>query len=137
MRRSDFWCQKDKWKDVVEIPTFSILSKLLLKPTIIMSICYPLVIPTWNPLLSFTWNSIPGEARCWVFLRNWVTYRDHLPLDIFGGWHLSISPFMSQFVACLAKARYVLLVSATNLVVLHHYQTLISHSGIKLYLKKM
>ena len=21
-----------------------------------------------------------------------VTYRDHLPLDIFGGWHLSISP---------------------------------------------
>ena len=57
-----------------------------------MSICYPLVIPTWYPLLSFTWNSIPGEARCCVFLRNWVTYRDHLSLDIFGGWRLSTSP---------------------------------------------
>ena len=57
-----------------------------------MSICYPLVVPTWYPLLSFTWNSIPGEARCGVFLRNLVTYRDHLPLDIFGGWHLWTSP---------------------------------------------
>ena len=46
----------------------------------------------WYPLLGLTWNSIPGEARCCVFLRNWVTYRDHLPLDMFGGWHLSISP---------------------------------------------
>ena len=77
---------------------FSILSKLLLKPTIIMSICYPLVIPTWNPLLSFTWNSFPGEARCWVFLRNLVTYRDHLLLDIFGGWHISISPYMTHII---------------------------------------
>ena len=48
---------------------------------------------TWYSLLGFTWNSIPGEARCGVFLRNKVTYRDHLLLDIFGGWHLSISPF--------------------------------------------
>ena len=54
--------------------------------------CHPLVIPTWYSLLGFTWNSIPGEARCGVFLRNRVTYRDHLPLDIFGGWHFSISP---------------------------------------------
>ena len=52
----------------------------------------PLVIPTWYPLLGFTWNFFPGEARCGVFLRNWVTYRDHLPLDIFGGWHLWTSP---------------------------------------------
>ena len=34
----------------------------------------------------------PGEARCWVFLGNWVNYWDHLPLDIFGGWHLWTSP---------------------------------------------
>ena len=57
-----------------------------------MSMCHPLVIPTWYSLLGFTWNFIPGEARCWVFLRNWVTYRAHLPLDVFGGWHFSISP---------------------------------------------
>ena len=37
-------------------------------------------------------NLRPGEARCWVFLGIWVTYRDHLPLDIFGGWHLWTSP---------------------------------------------
>ena len=36
------------------------------------------VIPTWYPLLSFTWNSISVEARCCVFLGNWVTYRGHL-----------------------------------------------------------
>ena len=63
-----------------------------------MFTCYPVVIPTWYSLLGFTWNSIPGEARCGVFLRNRVTYRDHLPLDIFGGWHLSIGP--SEILKC-------------------------------------
>ena len=56
-----------------------------------MFTCYPLVIPMWYPLLCFTWK--PGEARCGVFQRIWVTYRDHLPLDIFGGRHLWTSPF--------------------------------------------
>ena len=41
---------------------------------------------TWYSFLGFTWN----------FLRNWVTYRDHLPLNIFGGKHLSISPLRSS-----------------------------------------
>ena len=67
-------------------------SEFLFRPNIKMPMCYSLVKPTWYPLFSFTWNSIPGEARCWVFLRNWVTHREHLPLDIFGGWHFSISP---------------------------------------------
>ena len=53
-------------------------------------------LPTWYSLLGFTWNSIVGEARCGVFLRNRVTYRAHLPLDIFGGWHFSISPLTSH-----------------------------------------
>ena len=79
-------------KCVVEISTFSIELELLFTPTINMCMCYPLVIPTWYPLLGFTWNFFPGEARCGVFLRNWVTYREHLPLDIFGGWHLWTSP---------------------------------------------
>ena len=55
-------------KGVVEIQVFrklfSIISELLFTPIINMSICYPLVVPTWYPLVSFTWNSIPGEARC-------------------------------------------------------------------------
>ena len=29
--------------------------------------------------------------------RNWVSYRDHLPLDIFGGWHLWTSPLVGGF----------------------------------------
>ena len=87
-----FWRVKYTQKDVVEFSTFSIIPDLPSRPAIYMSMCHPLVIPTWFSLLGFTWNSIPGEARCGVFLRNRVTYRDHLPLDIFGGWHLSISP---------------------------------------------
>ena len=79
-------------KDVVEILTLSVISESQFTPTVNISMCNPLVIPMWNPLLGFTWNSIPGEARCDVFLRNRVTYRAHLPLDIFGGWHFSISP---------------------------------------------
>ena len=69
-------------------------SEFLFRPNIKMTMCYSLVKPTWYPLFSFTWNSIPGEARCWVFLRNLVTHREHLPLDIFGGWHLSIHPIL-------------------------------------------
>ena len=60
---------------------------LLLRPTINMPMCYSLVMTTWYPLYSFTLNFIPGEGRCWVFPRNWVSYRDHLPVDIFGGLH--------------------------------------------------
>ena len=48
----------------------------------------------WYPSQNFR----PGEAKCWVFLRNWVTYRDHLPLNIFGGWHLSISPILDDLM---------------------------------------
>ena len=64
-----------------------------------MPICYSLVIPTWYPLFSFTWNSIQGDGRCWVFPKNWVSYRDHLPLDIFGGWNLWTSPKNDHFLA--------------------------------------
>ena len=88
-------------KCVVEISTFSIELELLFTPTINMCMCYPLVIPTWYPLLGFTWNFFPGEARCGVFLRNWVTYRDHLPLDIFGGWHLWTSPVLEPLTRSL------------------------------------
>ena len=77
---------------MVEISTFSVISELLFTPTINMFTCYPLVIPTWYPLLGFTWNFFPGDARRGVFLRNWVTYRDHLTLDIFGDWNLWTSP---------------------------------------------
>ena len=90
-----FWRVKYTQKDVVEFSTFSIIPDLPSRPAIYMSMCHPLVIPTWFSLLGFTWNSIPGEARCGVFLRNRVTHRDHLPLDIFGGWHLSISPIFA------------------------------------------
>ena len=95
-----FWRVKYTQKDVVEFSTFSIISDLPLRPAIYMSMCHPLVIPTWYSLLGFTWNSIPGEARCGVFLRNRVTYRDHLPLDIFGGWHLSIGPSRNPLWYC-------------------------------------
>ena len=91
--------QKKQKKGVVEFFTFPIISELLFTPSINMSMCQPLVVPTWYPLLGFTWNSIPGEARCGVFLRNSVTYRDHLPLDIFGGWHLWTSPYFRRFMA--------------------------------------
>ena len=39
-------------------------SEFLFRPNIKMPMCYSLVKPTWYPLFSFTWNSIPGEARC-------------------------------------------------------------------------
>ena len=39
-------------------------SEFLFRPNIKMSMCYSLVKPMWYPLFSFTWNSIPGEARC-------------------------------------------------------------------------
>ena len=44
------------------------------------------------PTTMYTYG-IPSEARCGVFLRNWVTYRDHMPLGIFSGWNLWTSPF--------------------------------------------
>ena len=31
-----------------------------------MSMCYPLLIPTWYPLLGLDWISFLGEARCCV-----------------------------------------------------------------------
>ena len=101
-----FWRVKYTQKDVVEFSTFSIIPDLPSRPAIYMSMCHPLVIPTWFSLLGFTWNSIPGEARCGVFLRNRVTYRDHLPLDIFGGWHLSISPVLRKYNAEALKSAW-------------------------------
>ena len=38
---------------MAKIPTFSMISLLPLRPTIHMSMCYPLVIPTWYPLLGY------------------------------------------------------------------------------------
>ena len=37
--------------------------------------------PTWYPWLRSTRNFRPGEGRCWVFLRKWVTRRGHVSLD--------------------------------------------------------
>ena len=91
---------------MVGIPTFSIISDLPLRPTIYIAMCQPLVIPTWYSSFGFTWNSIQGEDRCGMFLRNRVTYRDHLLLDIFGGWHLSISPLVAESL-CWRLFRYV------------------------------
>ena len=45
--------------------------------------------------------------------------------------------FISWFVVCLAKARYVTYHMRYWSVVLHHYQTLILYSGIKFYLKNI
>ena len=79
-------------KDVVEILTLSVISESQFTPTVNISMCNPLVIPMWNPLLGFNWKASSDESRCGVFLRNLDTYRDHLPLDIIGGWHLWTSP---------------------------------------------
>ena len=47
---------------------------------------------TSSPISFLTFYMISGgDSLCilhGVFLSNWVTYLDHLPLDIFDGWHL-------------------------------------------------
>ena len=60
------------------------------------------MIPTWNPLLSFTWNSIPGEAYVEFFLETWSP-TETICLSIFW-WHLSISPSMDDFCNVVWKS---------------------------------
>ena len=57
-------------------------------------ICFPLEILAWQGDGNPSQNFWPGEGRFRLFLRNWVTYREHLPLDIVGGWHLPTSQIL-------------------------------------------
>ena len=59
--------------------------------------------PIWYPLLGSSRNFSPGEFRCSVLLRIWVTSWKDPTLDIFGGWRLSISPERNQNLLCSAN----------------------------------
>ena len=78
-------------------------SEFLFRPNIKIPMCYSLVKPTWYPLFSFTWNSIPGEGVYRVCMHMRIRTEDPLPFlqtQIQAGYHPNLLVERSELYSC-------------------------------------